>query len=264
MSFIRLLSYRLFILLLISGLFYSCKGTKTVTGSSLPNKHVKTKQLIQAHYQASPQFNTLAARMQVKYEDPKNSKSITVSLRMEKDKNIWIKASILGVTLAKVLITPNRVSYYETITRTYFDGDFTLISNWLGTQIDFNQAQNILLGQSIFPLEDKHVLSVFENKYKLEPQSQAENFMYSILLNPDTFSVNYESLSQPQDNRLLTVYYGEYNKIKGSQYPSKIHITSTEEGRKTTIQLTYKKIDVNAPVRFPFTIPNGYKKMVLD
>ena len=260
----RLLPYRLFFLLSITITASSCKGTKAITGSSMHSKHIDTKQLIQAHSSAIPQFKTLAARLQVKYEDPKSSKSITVSLRMEKDKNIWIKASILGVTLAKVLITPDRVSYYETLSNTYFDGDFTLISDWLGTEIDFKQAQNILLGQSIFSLDANYNLSVFNNKYKLEPQKQPDNFIYSILLNPDTFTVNYESLSQPYNNRLLTVFYGNYTKNNNSYYPSKIHITSTENEEKTNINLTYKKIDVNAPVRFPFTIPNGYKEILLD
>ena len=258
------ITYRIVLLFLVLGMFASCKGTKAVSGSSMPSKHLSTKQLIQAHSSATPRFKTLAARLQVKYEDPKSSKSITVSLRMEKDKNIWIKASILGVTLAKVLITPDRVSYYETLSNTYFDGDFTLISNWLGTEIDFKQAQNILLGQSIFSLDTNYTLSVFNNKYKLEPQKQPDNFIYSILLNPDTFTVNYESLSQPHENRLLTVFYGNYTKINNSYYPSKIHITSTENEEKTNINLTYKKIDVNAPVRFPFTIPNGYKEIILD
>ena len=260
----QLTYFRIGITLILSILLLSCKSTKSITGSTTPDKHLTAKQILKAHTQASPNFTTLAARMQVKYEDPKSSKSITVSLRMEKDKNIWIKASILGVTLAKVLITPDRVQYYENLSSTYFDGDFSLISNWLGTEINFNQAQSILLGQSLFNTENNLLLSVFENKYKLEPEEQAQNFIFSMLINPDTFTINYESLSQPNDNRLLTVYYANYTKIKDSYYPLKIYITSTEDTKKTTINLIYKKIDVNAPVRFPFTIPQGYDKLILD
>ncbi len=251
-------------MLILSTLLFSCKSTKSITGSTTPDKHLTAQQILKAHTQAFPNFTTLAARMQVKYEDSKSSKSITVSLRMEKDKNIWIKASVLGVTLAKVLITPDRVQYYENLSSTYFDGDFSLISNWLGTQIDFNQAQSILLGQSLFNTENNLLLSVFENKYKLEPQEQTQNFIFSMLINPDTFTINYESLAQPNDNRLLTVYYANYTKINDSYYPLKIHLTSTENAKKTTVKLTYKKIDVNAPVRFPFTMPQGYDELILD
>jgi outer membrane biogenesis lipoprotein LolB len=242
----------------------SCGGLKTLSGGSKPNKNLEATQLIQMHEATAPKFKTLAARLQVKYQTPKESKSITVSLRMEKDKKIWIKASILGVTIAKVLITPNKVQYYETISNTYFDGDFRLLSNWIGTDLDFKQAQNLLLGQAIFDLKQPYDIAIFENKYKLEPKQQLDNFVFSILFNPANFKVNYENLSQPKDKRMLTVFYEPYTKIGDSFYPSKIKITSTEEEQETNIFLTYKKIDVNAPVGFPFTIPNGYEEIHLN
>src|SRR5690606_14237698 len=97
------------------------------------------------------------------YETEDRSQSITVSLRMEKDKIIWVKASILGITIAKVLITPDSVGYYETIGKTYFEGDFTLLGEWLGTPINFQQAQNLLLGQSIFDLNaSQYTAEIFQ------------------------------------------------------------------------------------------------------
>ena len=104
---------------------------------------MSSKDIIKTHDAAVPDFLTLAARMHVVYENEKKHQSITVSLRMEKDEKIWIKASLLGITMAKVLITPETVSYYETISNTYFDGDFRLLSDWLGTEIDFEKAQSI-------------------------------------------------------------------------------------------------------------------------
>ena len=90
----------------------SCKGTKSAAGTT---DNLAVKSIVASHDAASPNFTTLAARVQVVYEDEKKQQSITVSLRMEKDKIIWMKASLLGITLAKAKITPQRVSYYETI-----------------------------------------------------------------------------------------------------------------------------------------------------
>lgn len=253
------------ILCLVLAVFLnSCKTSKVVKGSSIADHNIALKDIIKTHEVARPNFKTLAARVQVNYSDNKKSQSITVSLRMEKDKTIWIKASMLGFTLAKINITTERVSYYEKLSGSYFDGDYQLLSEWLGTELDFNKVQNILLGQSIFKLDkSKYTSTIYENKYKIEPKQQPENFIHSILLNPSNFKVALETLSQPNDHRLLSVDYGTYQKIEGDDYPSKVLILTSENNKKTSIELKFKKIDHNASVRFPFTIPEGYKEIVL-
>ncbi|MEZ4778146.1 MAG: DUF4292 domain-containing protein [Flavobacteriaceae bacterium] len=253
---IVLLSTALF--LILSG----CKGTKSVVETK---KGLPLGELISFHDAASPNFNTLASRVQVLYYDGKNNQSITVSLRMEKDKTIWIKASILGITLAKAIITPNRVSYYETISSTYFDGDFSLLSDWLGTDLNFQKTQAILLGQSIFSLNDsQYKTSVVSNQYKIEPKKQPYNFIHSIFLNPKNYKVISGSVSQPNEKRLFSIRYGDYQLLEGSYYPGDILIDASEKDEKTKISVSYKSIDINASVSFPFEIPEGFERIELS
>ena len=138
------LKIRLSIILFISLFITSCGGGKIAVGSETANKNLSPKNIIKSHDEAIPNFSTIAARIQVRYESIREVQSLTVSLRMEKDQKIWIKASLLGITLAKLYITPEAVSYYETISNTYFKGDYSLLSEWLGTEIDFEKAQKIL------------------------------------------------------------------------------------------------------------------------
>jgi len=243
--------------------FISCKGTKSVVGGTVDTS-LSMKQIVKSHEAAVPNFKTLASRVQLEYDDGEKSQSITVSLRMEKDKVIWIKASILGITLAKAMITPEKVQYYETISNTYFDGDFSLISGWLGTDLDFQKTQALLLGQSIFSLDDKNYkLSVIDNKYRLQPISQPQNFIHFIFLDPANYKVEAGSVSQPDDQRLLSMRYGPYQQVEGSFYPSEIWIDATEGNEKTKISVSYKNIDVNAKVSFPFDIPSGFEQIRL-
>ncbi|MCB0465482.1 MAG: DUF4292 domain-containing protein [Aequorivita sp.] len=239
----------------------SCGGAKNISNI----ESTSAKEVISAHKAAAPSFKTLAGRVQLVYETDEKLQSITVSLRMEKDKNIWIKASVLGITIAKVLITPTSVSYYETIGNTYFEGDFALLGEWIGTPINFQQAQNMLLGQSIFTLNPTEYKSeVFLNKFKIQPKQQPQNFIHSLFLNPENFKVASETLSQPKDDRLLSIRYGDYQKIEGQYYPTTILIDTSEKGSKTKIEMNYKKIDVNVDVSFPFDIPQGYEEIQLN
>lgn len=259
------MKYRFLFYLVLMVFLSSCVAGKVHIGSTIADANLSLKNCIATHQATAPNFETLAARVQVLYENDEKTQSITVSLRMEKDKTIWLKASILGITLAKVLITPNKVSYYETINKTYFDGDFTLISQWLGTSLDFEQVQNILLGQSIFQLDSKlYEKSIFQNKYKIEPINQPANFMHTLLLHPENFKVASENITQAQEERFLTINYSNYKKIEGSFYPFNILINTTDHNKETRIKLSFKKIDHNALIRFPFTIPEGYKKIEIN
>lgn len=252
---------RIFVLALFTLLLFSCKGTKTITSDA---EDLAVKTIVTSHDAASPNFTTLAARVYVLYEDEKKQQGITVSLRMEKDKVIWMKASLIGITLAKAKITPNSVSYYETVGRTYFDGDFSLLSDWLGTAIDFKKAQSILLGQSIFPIENgKYTTTIQGDKYKLQPKTQPFNFIHSLLLLSSNFKIASETLSQPNEDRILTIRYDEYQTIEGGLYPSEIHVMASEKESTTKIDVTYRKIEPNVSINFPFTIPDGYSEMKL-
>ncbi len=248
---------------LISLLATSCKGGKAVIGSDKANRSLSSKEIIKTHEAALPNFNTIAARMHVLYENGDDMQSLTVSMRMEKDQKIWIKASLLGITLAKLYITPKSVRFYETISNTYFDGDFSLLSNWLGTEIDFEKAQAILLGQSIFNLDNKYKVKVVGNNYELQPKPQPQNFIHSLLLYPDNFKIASETLSQPSNRRNFTISYGSYKSLKGGFYPSEIKINALQKEERTKIVVNYKKIDYNVSIRFPFNIPSGYEEIQL-
>lgn len=252
------ISYFLFLVVLLT----SCGGTRNISNNG---ENLSAVKLIEAHTNASPNFKTLAARVQVVYEDENKLQSITTSLRLEKDKTIWIKASVLGVTLAKILITPTRVSYYETIGNTYFDGDFKLLSEFLGTDINFEKAQAILLGQSIFDINSTdYSVENSNGKFKLQPKNQPQDFIHSLFLNWDNYKVYSETLSQPSDGRLLTVSYDDYQNLEGNFYPSAITLNTSEADTKTKIQINYKKIDLNVDVSFPFDIPEGYEEIQLN
>lgn len=242
----------------------SCGSGKMIVGSEIANSSMSPKDIIKTHDDAQSDFSIIAARMHVVYERDTDIQRLTVSLRMEKDKKIWIKASLLGITLAKLYITPASVRYYETISNTYFDGDFSLLSDWLGTEINFEKAQGILLGQSIFELDNTYKTDVVDNKYRLQPKMQFHNFIHSLLVNPDNFKIASESLSQPIDNRMFIINYGDYQRIEGGYYPSEIKIVAIQEDKQTKIVVNYKKIDWNVSIRFPFTIPNGYKEIQLN
>lgn len=251
------------ILLFILTVFNSCKSTKTLSGATL--KNVKAEKVISNHYNRSFNFKTLNARVKVRYQDGKNSASPNVSLRMEKDKTIWLSAKLLGITLAKVKITPDKVSYYEKINKTYFEGDFEFLSKWLGTSLDFEKVQNLLLAQALFDLrQDKYKTSISEKTFKLTPKKQLALFERLFMIHPQNFKVTSQQLMQSEKNRKLTVNYTSFQKVGNQDFPKEIYIEALQETKKTILEINYKTVDYNAKVSFPFTIPSGYDQLKVE
>ncbi|GAA4272208.1 DUF4292 domain-containing protein [Aquimarina gracilis] len=256
----RILYLLFFSLVLLS----SCKGTKATTGVRI--KKLSAEKIIANHYNRSFNFETLNARVKVKYDDGKNSYSPTATLRIQKDKTIWLSVKMLGITLAKALITPEKVSYYEKIDNTYFEGDFKVLSEWLGTdELDYNKVQQMLVGQALFNLrDDKYKSSIIEQGYQLQPKTQVALFERLFLIHPSSFKMASQQLKQPIENRDLTIDYRSYQKVGNQDFPKEISIKAKQGGAKTIIGIEYRAVDYNARVSFPFKIPSGYKEITIQ
>lgn len=253
---IRLARISVFILLIIS-----CKSKKLAIDGSI-DKDMSAKAIIRTHYQNQMNFKTLRGRMKIDYFDGESSKSVTVSLRMQKDKAIWISAP-LGII--KAYVTPNRVTFYNKLQNEYFDGDFSYLSNMLGTELDFEKVQNLLLGQALFDLRDtKYDVTINGSDYVLKPKEPLALFKALYRINPHNFKISMQQLSQPLRKRVLDIEYKEYQQINEKVLPNEVVITAVEANTKNEISLDYRSFEFNRALRFPYKIPKGFKKIVLD
>jgi len=251
------------ILIVILVVVTSCKTSKTsVDANSITS--ISTKKIINNHYNNNFHQQTINARLSAKFRDKRTSATVSIKLRIEKDKTIWMSATKFSIPIAKVKITPNRVVYYEKIKRTYFDGDFSLLSKWLGTELDYEKVQNILLGQAVLNLKKgKYNSEIDNNLYKLSPKKENELFGILFFMNPDNFKLNKQEIRHPEKQQMLTVSYPNYTKIKGEQFPKNINIRAIDSKNLTTINLEYRSVEFNRELTFPFSIPKGYKEISL-
>ncbi len=238
----------------------SCKSKKVVSGNTIKD-NMSAKAIIRTHYQNHINFRTLSGRMRIVYHDGESTKSVTASLRMEKDKAIWISAP-LGIV--KAYITPDRVSFYNKLHNEYFDGDFSYLSSILGTELDFDKMQNLLLGQALFDLRNaKYEVSHTETDYVLKPRKPLNLFKASYTIEPDNFMITAQQLAQPLKRRVLDINYRDYQEINNRILPNGILITAIEGNSKNTIDIDYRSVEFNRTLRFPYKIPKGFKKIEL-
>ena len=251
------ISLKISLILLL--LAFSCKTTKTISSDGEITSDLSAKQLIKNNTKSIANFRTLTARVKADYSSNDESKGTTISLRMEKDKTIWMSAPF---SMAKVLITPEKVSFYNKLDNTYFDGDFELLSDFVGTDLDFDKVQNILLGEALYDLKkEEFIASTFEKSYLLQPKNQRDLFEIFYLLNPSHFKMDSQQFAQPNENRILQIDYKDYQKVDKQKLPQTIKIIAVEKFDETIIDLEYRSVALNEKIRFPFRIPSGYKEI---
>ncbi|NJB71542.1 hypothetical protein GGR42_002004 [Saonia flava] len=239
---------------------FSCKSNKVVIDGAVDESMV-AKNIIKNHYSNQLNYRTLSGRMKIDYSDGVSSQGVSVSLRMERDKAIWISAP-LG--MVKAYITPDRVSFYNKLQNEYFDGNFNYLSNLLGTELDFKKVENLLLGQAIFDLrQEKYNATVNNSNYELKPKKVHELFKALFQIEPKNFKMATQQISQPWEKRLLEIQYKNYQEIDKRVLPNEIGIVAIQDEEKTMIDIEYRNIEFNKPMNFPYKIPKGFKEVVL-
>lgn len=239
----------------------SCKSTKIITSGEV-DANLSSKAVIKSHYASALNFKTISGKLKIDYEDKNASQGFSVSLRMEKDKAIWISAT-LGVV--KAYITPNRVSFYNRLDNTYFDGDFSYLSKLLGTELDFEKVQNLLLGEALLDLrKDKYDVAISNENYELKPKKALDLFKILFQIEPKHFKIGSQQISQPEKGRLLNIAYKNYQEIDQKIIPNEITISATMDGNQSLIGLEYKNIEFNRNLKFPYDIPKGFQEIILE
>ena len=260
MKFLKMIETKQFFLILVVVLVSSCKSTKVVSGGSVDEK-LSAKSVIKSHYQNENKFKSLNGKVKISYSDGESSQNVSVSLRMEKDKAIWMSAP-LGIV--KAYITPERVSFYNKLENEYFDGDFSYLSDLLGTDVDFSILQNLLMGQAIVDLRDqKYTIDIDEGAYRLTPKLAGELYKTLFRIEPENFKMDLQQLSQPIEKRLLQISYVNYQKVDNEILPNEIKIKAIAKDKENNIDLEFRNIELNGTVNFPYSIPKGFTEIEL-
>lgn len=244
-------------------LFASCKP-KAVLVEGNASTTIAADKVIESHYNNKVDFSTLYIRASARYEDDKNTQNVSADIRIKKDEKILISIRVLGLTMAKALITPTSVQYFEKIGNKYFEGNYEGLSQWLGTDLDYNKVQNMFLGKALDDLrKEKYAVSIMEKLYKLESKSNEKNIK-SFLFESDNFLIKRQEINQPLQDRTLQIVYPDYKKYNEMILPLSLTINARQQKGKTNIEIEYKNVKFNEDLSFPYSVPEGYERIYID
>jgi hypothetical protein len=249
------------IYILLAVLVFSCGAVKKIGEEPLRDSKMKAKQILKAHQRQKADFSTLQARLKVELTEGNKSQTHTLTLRMERGKTIWVNAFL---NMVRLKITPEKVQMYNKLDRTFFDGDYEIINDFLGIELNFSNLENALLGDALFnPKTNALKSEPSQTSYVLAPKNANELLQVLYCINPGSFKLEGQSVYQPLENRSLDVNYQSFQAIDAQLFPKSITIKVIENQKETSLKLNLKSVILNQPLRFPFKMPSGYKPIDL-
>ena len=253
--------------LLLLVLVVSCKARQKVAApqtvaTTVSNETVSN--IVSNHYAIKRDFKTAFFKADVDYTDPKQSLGLSADIRIKKDEIILVSVKMLGITMAKAIITPTQVRYYEKMNSKFFEGDYKTLSDWLGTELDFKKVQNMLIGQAMDDLnKGKYSVVTEENSPKLEEVSTG-NFAKAFVFDPNSFSLQRQEIRQQSPERKLLVNYSDYKSYSECVLPMQLIIFALQNNETTSIAISYKNAAFNEEMSFPYSVPSGYERININ
>lgn len=247
-----------FLLIIFAFLLFNCK--------SKPIEIVKENQVIDKNStialekinKRSIDFKTLSIKTNVKFEDETQSQRVNVDLKIKKNEIIWVNVKLLGIPLARAYITPDKVQFYEKLNNTYFEGDYSVISNLLGTELNFDKIQNMILG---FPLEK---LESNKMKFNIEDPlfvftANENNISKTFGFNNQNYLLKKQYLVHDLKKAGINIDYESHQIIDTFSFPEMIKILAMRSKGNANFEIKYNSITINEELNYIYSVPNGYK-----
>ena len=202
-------------------------------------------------------FNTFAGKARTTLNLNGNSNDVTLNIRISKDKKIWVSiTALLGIEVARALITPDSIQVLNRLQGLYIDKPFSYVHTFTNPQVDFTMLQALLVGNAVPSLmNDSTNYQAAGSGIMLSGNLQ--DIIYKMVLGTD-MRVTQTNLSNQDAGQSLQVNDNTFVLTGNQKVPSQIDIASVAKDKKVQVNLHYVKIDLNQPQDYPFNIPADY------
>ena len=251
------------LLVLSLGVLTSCKSVRVLPNKA-PVKRVDLKVLTAEIAKAEENISTFRARIKAVYNDQKRKQQVNVNFRLEDGKTLWMSANML-IPIAKLLVTPEEVQFYEKFQKTYYKGSIDFINQQLGSSFTFNDLQNIFLGNPVTDLRKVKVERISHPKYYvLSPKAKGQLFRPTYFFDPVSFRLVEQRFLVSGTGQSLSIKYTQSQQMAGKTVPKAIEISTFDGSNFLQLSLEYLRVDFPKNLTTPFSIPAGYKKIDLN
>lgn len=207
-------------------------------------------------------FKTFSAKVKVNFKDKEGEQpELTVFVRMQKDSIIWlnIQATILGVEVLRVMVTPDSVKVLNKREKYVQYRSVSYLQELTQLPFDFSTLQDFLIGNPIYL--DSNVVSYKKSNESIILMDIGQLFKHLATISDGDFLLQHSKLDDvdPLRNRTGDLTYSGYENKAGVKFSTERRISVSEKS-KLDIDMDFKQYSFNETLSYPFTIPKNYKR----
>lgn len=282
---------KLFWLLLVSVLMFSCRTAKqVVTEKDIPlmTEHKLLKQIESNRLNDSTLF---AKRIDVSFTDGENSDNFKASLKISRDSFMQISLTApLGIEVARILLTQDSIKFVDVYHKKYFLADYDYFNQRYDVSLTYDFLQNIFtntfsdftlldesnlrtkrykldrteMGYKLWTVDKKNAGKKLKKFYKQSGSERDEIILLQeILIDPTYFRPLSMSLKDLNEGVGISVRYENFVRFSEELFPEKMRFTLFSKKSNMDLNLKFQRMEFNVPVEPNFRILSKYKRMEL-
>lgn len=282
---------KLFWLLLVSVLMFSCRTAKqVVTEKDIPlmTEHKLLKQIESNRLNDSTLF---AKRIEVSFTDGENSDNFKASLKISRDSFMQISLTApLSIEVARILLTQDSIKFVDVYHKKYFLADYDYFNQRYDVSLTYDFLQNIFtntfsdftlldesnlrtkrykldrteMGYKLWTVDKKNAGKKLKKFYKQSGSERDEIILLQeILIDPTYFRPLSMSLKDLNEGVGISVRYENFVRFGEELFPEKMRFTLFSKKSNMDLNLKFQRMEFNVPVEPNFRILSKYKRMEL-
>ena len=251
------------------------KSLNVQPGAIVPMENESVQVLMGRLDSCSFNAEWVSGKASVKTNQEGNETSFNITLRAKKDSIIWISISpLLGIEVARVMITPDSVMMLDRIHNKYQVNTFETINKLLQLKVNFEIVQALLYGNffaykknenrfnSVYLEEKFYVLSSLNKKKlkrSLEEGDLTKPVIQDVFINDTFYRIFKMSVLDQRINKSLLTEYEDFRQTDAGQFPFKSK-TKVKAEKELEIFIDFGKLKVGEIQEFPFNIPSNFER----
>ena len=248
------------VVLLLASLFLSsCNPARRLEKGKLRKKSAPflVKKLEQNRINA----DWFSGKSKVAFRGKGQNIKANANILMRRDSVVWINVKKLGFEAVRVQITPDSVYFLNRLTRQYAVWDLGYLERQFNLPLDFNDLQELILGNAVMIESDGLEAKTKGPQYKLSGSQAGANTTY--YLAGLTYLLNQIIVDDPAEQWKVQIDQEEYGLEKEYakfSYFRNFVIDSQETG-PISLNIKFSKIELNVPKKIKFEIPSRYSRI---
>ena len=245
----------------------SCKTQPTLDAPIDTNAPLVTNAAFFNKIKEKADFQQVKINSRITVETGSFIPPLDATIYIEKDQKVWINMIAIFLNVGRGIATPDGIKGYEKWNKTYIESDFSYLNSLLNVNfIDYGAFQNLLLGKTFIPVNEKD-FKVTKNaqgytltsakKLSFKTNGTVSEYNASLSYNAamDLENVSLQKVDAPDQ---LEVYYSNRESFDDMNLPKNVKIVI--KGTKNSQILLENTRFENSKMVTPYTVPNNYKK----